>query len=358
MGRAVCVSPSEPVARTHLCLATVYPVAGRGPRVLKIGIIAVLLAAIAVPAALYATQGQSGTEARINAYKHEDGRIEFGMQLRDGDDWGERLLPRGRYLSADAPIGRWLNSTSVSLADAFDRYNPITQSGILNDISYSTEMLCYARAQDFAAVPGCPLQTTIVVPASSATNRAGRPTTATFEITCRSGALYSYMGEGVAASPISATFKSPHFSALVRFEFPAPRTLREQYGTETYATLDNLGDSIEQHYDYYTQNGYAEVRYRYATHNFETGDPIVRFAFEGSDGVLWPQFWLSSLLLDQQFLLDRVISPSHDRERLVVSVPGYVGEDRASVEVFEATFDVGDLTDVPVVLNIWNCGSY
>ena len=85
------------------------------PRKIWIAVIALLLAAAAIPSALFATQSQTGTEARINAYKHEDGRIEFGMQLREGDGWGERILPRGRFLAADVREGRWLSSTPVRL---------------------------------------------------------------------------------------------------------------------------------------------------------------------------------------------------------------------------------------------------
>ncbi|MYC07714.1 MAG: hypothetical protein F4X57_11195 [Chloroflexi bacterium] len=84
----------------------------------KFVITGLLLAAVAVPSALLGTQGQSASEARINAYKHEDGRVEFALQVREGDSWGERILPRGRYLGADVRTGRWLSSTPVEISAA------------------------------------------------------------------------------------------------------------------------------------------------------------------------------------------------------------------------------------------------
>lgn len=95
---------------------------------LKIGAIAVLLAAIAVPTALFATQSPQETKARINAYKHEDGRIEFAIQVRDGDEWGDRILPRGRILRTTAPTGRWLSSRPVTLPTGPSVRLPITTS--------------------------------------------------------------------------------------------------------------------------------------------------------------------------------------------------------------------------------------
>ena len=97
-------------------------------RIVWIAGAALLLAAVTIPSVLFATQGQTETEARINAYKHEDGRIEFGMQLREGDGWGERILPRGRYLPLSAPTGRWLNSTSV-IIDSSPMFDLVRSDG-------------------------------------------------------------------------------------------------------------------------------------------------------------------------------------------------------------------------------------
>ncbi len=82
----------------------------------KILFYTVALAAIAVPPILLATQERQATEARVAAFKHDDGRIEFALQVRDGTEWGERILPTGRFLRPTARTGRWIPSTAVTLA--------------------------------------------------------------------------------------------------------------------------------------------------------------------------------------------------------------------------------------------------
>ena len=84
----------------------------------KLLIYAVVLAAIALPSILIATQERQPTEARVAAFKHEDGRIEFAIQVREGSGWGERILPRGRFLRPTASTGRWIPSTPVTLAQS------------------------------------------------------------------------------------------------------------------------------------------------------------------------------------------------------------------------------------------------
>jgi hypothetical protein len=75
-----------------------------------------LLIAIAAPAVLYAIQAQQESlEARVAAFKHESGNIEFAIQVKDSDGWGERVLPRARTLGGDAPTGRWFISSAVEL---------------------------------------------------------------------------------------------------------------------------------------------------------------------------------------------------------------------------------------------------
>jgi hypothetical protein len=58
-------------------------------------------------------------EVRIVARKLRNGKIEFGLQQRrSGDTWGETRLPRARLFPADAPTGRWLVSSPVTLTVA------------------------------------------------------------------------------------------------------------------------------------------------------------------------------------------------------------------------------------------------
>ncbi len=78
-------------------------------------IIALLVGIIALGAGM-AVAHTDGTEIRITAMRHEsDGRIEFAVQERDGDGWGERVLPRARFFPASGREGRWLNSTPITV---------------------------------------------------------------------------------------------------------------------------------------------------------------------------------------------------------------------------------------------------
>ena len=51
----------------------------------------------------------SATAGRIAARRIANGSIEFAWQVEGGD----RILPRSRYLPADPPTGRWLNSSAI-----------------------------------------------------------------------------------------------------------------------------------------------------------------------------------------------------------------------------------------------------
>ncbi len=54
------------------------------------------------------------TEVRVVAQPHEDGRVEFGIEHN-----GERILPRGRFVSPgqlEQRVGTWLRSTPVTVA--------------------------------------------------------------------------------------------------------------------------------------------------------------------------------------------------------------------------------------------------
>lgn len=56
---------------------------------------------------------------RIAARLLEDGKIEFAVQpRRAGSEWGGRLYPSIRFLPADPPRGRWLNSSPILVAPA------------------------------------------------------------------------------------------------------------------------------------------------------------------------------------------------------------------------------------------------
>ncbi|MCY3561451.1 MAG: hypothetical protein OXH20_09835 [bacterium] len=55
-------------------------------------------------------------EVRVVVQRLADDRIEFALQKRlPGSTWGERLLPAQRFFPADATVGRWLNSSPVTV---------------------------------------------------------------------------------------------------------------------------------------------------------------------------------------------------------------------------------------------------
>lgn len=75
------------------------------------------IVAFGVLSAVIAQESGTTTEVRINALRLDDGRTEFALQQRGlGEVWSDRLLPRGRYFPARATVGRWLNSTLLTLS--------------------------------------------------------------------------------------------------------------------------------------------------------------------------------------------------------------------------------------------------
>ena len=83
---------------------------------LKTLAIVALLAALAGSIALAASGGDA--EVRITARQLDDGRVEFALQQRTDGEWGERILPRSRYFPTNATVGRWLNSTPMTVSVA------------------------------------------------------------------------------------------------------------------------------------------------------------------------------------------------------------------------------------------------
>lgn len=89
------------------------------------GAVALLVAGIATVVA--ATSQTVETEVRIVAAQQEDGRIAFALQQRQEDDtWGERIRPAQHMFpaAADAPVGRWLSSSPVTVAVEVDIPEP------------------------------------------------------------------------------------------------------------------------------------------------------------------------------------------------------------------------------------------
>ena len=54
-------------------------------------------------------------EVRISAKQLASGVVEFALQQRDGDHWGERIAPSQRFFPANARVDRWLNSSPIAI---------------------------------------------------------------------------------------------------------------------------------------------------------------------------------------------------------------------------------------------------
>ena len=61
------------------------------------------------------TEWSSETGVQIAARRLDDGRVEFGLRQRVGDEWSELSLPAQRYLLEDAPIDEWLLSDELQV---------------------------------------------------------------------------------------------------------------------------------------------------------------------------------------------------------------------------------------------------
>ncbi|MDE2695058.1 MAG: hypothetical protein OXH97_00885 [Chloroflexota bacterium] len=83
----------------------------RNARILAITL---LMSVIALGAGIAVAQ-TDGTAIRIVAMRHDDGRIEFAVQEREGEGWGERILPTRRFFPASGREGRWLSSSPITV---------------------------------------------------------------------------------------------------------------------------------------------------------------------------------------------------------------------------------------------------
>lgn len=82
------------------------------------GVLCALLGAAAVLVAGIGFAQGGGTEVRITAMRHDDGRVEFALQEREGAGWSDRILPTRRFFPATGREGRWLVSTPIRVGIA------------------------------------------------------------------------------------------------------------------------------------------------------------------------------------------------------------------------------------------------
>ena len=74
-----------------------------------------LLGVIGIIAGAVYAAGHGDAEVRISTLRHDDGRVEVGLQQRDADgSWGERTLPQNRFLRPDV-IGEWRHSSPIAV---------------------------------------------------------------------------------------------------------------------------------------------------------------------------------------------------------------------------------------------------
>ena len=84
-----------------------------------------MLSGTVVSAPVAAHEGSGSAEVRIVARQLASGRVEFGLQQRQGDNaWGDRQLPRVRFFPTTATVDRWLASSSLTLTTARPRTTP------------------------------------------------------------------------------------------------------------------------------------------------------------------------------------------------------------------------------------------
>ena len=271
---------------------------------LKFGIIGLLLAAIAVPSVLFATQGQQATKARINAYKHEDGRIEFAMQVREGDGWSERILPTGRFLGTNAPTGKWLNSTPFAI--------PAQQSGPYLSIPI----------RDVSGVYQVPHTDTLVSFYSG-------------EVTDSGGFGTILYVQAAAAASDDHNVEVDLGRTTLRLtctgtEFYGSFVMNINYGENRYGALHYMKDIYDEE-----QGSWIAVRkYDY---NFETGERIT----------VEEDRWQSDYRLDME-----------DMKRLQQYDDMWVGYPHTGGGWTVAKFDLRVLFNTPVQANLDYCGEY
>ena len=84
--------------------------------------ILILLGAAIGAAAIGVIASQSGGgegDVRISVQKLESGAVEVALQEADAEGvWGERVQPELSQLPADAPSGRWFNSSAIATSEA------------------------------------------------------------------------------------------------------------------------------------------------------------------------------------------------------------------------------------------------
>lgn len=110
------------------------PRRGRLRRAVLVGLLA-WLGVAGVPAAAGAQeapdeQTEHQLEARILAQRHDDGRVEFVLQVRDeGGTWSESATPVQRFLPPGTVVDQWFASSTLTLTANPD--DPSTRTSVV-----------------------------------------------------------------------------------------------------------------------------------------------------------------------------------------------------------------------------------
>lgn len=85
---------------------------------LRVALAALIVSLVSLATVAAQEERTGSAEVQISALRHGDGRTEFALQqLATGGAWSEHMLPSGRMFPAGADVGRWLNSTPLTLSD-------------------------------------------------------------------------------------------------------------------------------------------------------------------------------------------------------------------------------------------------
>ena len=107
---------------------------GRLCRAVLVGLLA-WLGVAGLPAAVAAQetteeQTEHRLETRILAQRHEDGQVEFVLQVRDeGGPWSESAPPRQRFLPPGTAVDQWFASSTLTLTANPD--DPSTRAAVI-----------------------------------------------------------------------------------------------------------------------------------------------------------------------------------------------------------------------------------
>ena len=81
-----------------------------------LAVLAVLAGALVAASTPATAQTQGDSQVRIAARKLDNGKIEFALQQRSGNTWGQYRLPRSRFFPTDkAAMNSWLNSSPLTV---------------------------------------------------------------------------------------------------------------------------------------------------------------------------------------------------------------------------------------------------